>query len=161
MNYDSRRSMVRGGSPRNGSKVRILSGPPSLRIEASATTALFQVSVRAVRVMADAPVTLVDHAGTERPGLDQVERDVVGDRRQERRAAGDDDRTAEHAQLVDEAELDGPGGQAGATDRDILVRRLERRRSTSRKRNQHAPSPTITSQSSRPDLLEVGPEPPS
>ena len=28
-----------------------------------------------VRVLADAPVALVDHARAERPGLDQVERD--------------------------------------------------------------------------------------
>jgi len=63
----------------------------------------------------------------ERPGLDQVERDVFGDRRQERRPATDDDRIAEHAQLVDKAELDSRRGQAGAADRDILVGRVERR----------------------------------
>jgi len=50
-----------------------------------------------------------------------------GDRRQERRAATDDDRIAEHAQLVDKAELDSRRGQAGAADRDILVGRVERR----------------------------------
>ena len=33
-----------------------------------------------VRVIASAPVALVDHARAERPGLDQVERDVFGDR---------------------------------------------------------------------------------
>src|SRR5215212_3179091 len=59
-----------------------------------------------VRLVAGAPVALVDHARAERPGLDQVEWDVFGDRGQERRAATDDDRIAEHAQLVDEAELD-------------------------------------------------------
>ncbi|AHK35124.1 hypothetical protein Pd630_LPD07939 [Rhodococcus opacus PD630] len=59
-----------------------------------------------VRLVAGAPVALVDHARAECPGLDQVERDVFGDRRQERRAATDDDRIAEYAQLVDEAELD-------------------------------------------------------
>src|SRR5215208_2769954 len=59
-----------------------------------------------VRLIAGAPVALVDHARVERPGLDQVQRDVFGDRRQERRAATDDDRIAEHAELVDEAELD-------------------------------------------------------
>src|SRR4051794_24049973 len=32
-----------------------------------------------------------------------------------------------HAQLVDEAELDRPRGQAGAADRDVLVSRVERR----------------------------------
>jgi hypothetical protein len=47
-----------------------------------------------VRVIADAPVSLVDHARAERPGLDQVERDVFGDRRQERRAATDERRRA-------------------------------------------------------------------
>src|SRR5829696_5971370 len=64
-----------------------------------------------VRVIADASVALVDHARAERPGLDQVERDVFGDRRQERRAATDDDRVAKDAQLVDEAELDRLRGQ--------------------------------------------------
>src|SRR5688572_27315302 len=44
-----------------------------------------------VRLIAGAPVALVDHARAERPGLDQVERDVFGDRRQERRAATDRD----------------------------------------------------------------------
>src|SRR5919206_2217786 len=59
-----------------------------------------------VRLLAGAPVALVDHPRAERPGLDQVQRDVFADRRQERRAATDNDRIAEHAQLVDEAELD-------------------------------------------------------
>jgi hypothetical protein len=45
--------------------------------------------------------------------------------RQERRAATDDDRIAEHAQLVDEAELDRRRGQAGAADLDVLVGRVE------------------------------------
>src|SRR6202140_206870 len=104
-----------------------------------------------VRLIAGAPVALVDHARAERPGLDQVQRNVFGDRRQEGRAATDDDRIAEHAelvrgarrregraatddarigehaQLVDEAELDRCGGQAGAADRDVLVGRVERR----------------------------------
>src|SRR5215204_6324537 len=70
---------------------------------------------------------LVDHPRAERPGLDQVQPNVFGDRRQERRAATDDDRIAEHAQLVDEAELDSRRGQAGAADRDVLVGRDERR----------------------------------
>ena len=70
---------------------------------------------------------LVDHARAECPGLDQVQRDVFGNRRQERRATADDDRIAEHAQLADEAELDRRRGQAGAADRDILVSRVERR----------------------------------
>jgi hypothetical protein len=47
-----------------------------------------------VRLIADAPVALIDHPRAERLGLDQVERDVFGDRRQERRAATDDDRIA-------------------------------------------------------------------
>src|SRR5918996_5264330 len=75
----------------------------------------------------DSLVALVDHARAERPGLDQVQRDVVGDRRQERRAGTDDDRIAEHAQLVDEAELDRLRGQAGAADRDVLVSRVQGR----------------------------------
>src|SRR5678815_2414667 len=80
-----------------------------------------------VRLVARPPVPLVDHARAERPGLDQVQRDVFGDRRQERRAATDDDRIAEHAQLLDEAKLDSHRGQAGAADPDILVGRVERR----------------------------------
>src|ERR687894_526718 len=79
-----------------------------------------------VRLIAGAPVALVDHARAERPGLDQVQPDVFGDRRQERRAATDDDRIAEDAQLVDEAELDRRRRQAGAADRDVLVGRVER-----------------------------------
>src|SRR5204862_2962708 len=82
-----------------------------------------------VRLVAGAPVALVDHARAERPGLDQVQPDVFGDRRQERRAATNDDRIAEHAQLVDEAELDRRRGQAGAADRDVLVSRVDRRSS--------------------------------
>src|SRR5437016_4901713 len=80
-----------------------------------------------VRLIAGARVALVDHARAERPGLDQVQRNVLGDRRQERRAATDDDRIAEYAQLVDEAELDRCRGEAGAADRDVLVSRVERR----------------------------------
>src|SRR3954467_13456278 len=71
-----------------------------------------------VGLIAGAPVALVDHARAEGPGLDQVQRDVFGDRRQERRATTYDDRIAEHAQLVDQAELDRLRGQAGAADRD-------------------------------------------
>ena len=67
-----------------------------------------------VRLIADAPVALVNYARAERPGLDQVQRGGFGDRRQERRTATNDDRIAEHAQLVDEAELDSGRGQAGA-----------------------------------------------
>src|SRR5829696_294569 len=80
-----------------------------------------------VRLFANAPVAFVDHARAERLGLDQVQRDVFGGRWQERRAATDDDRVAEDAQLVDEAELDRRRGQAGTADRDVLVRRVERR----------------------------------
>src|SRR5215218_4385889 len=75
----------------------------------------------------DSLVALVDHARAERPGLDQVQSNVFGDRRQVRRAAADDDRISEHAQLVDEAELDRRCGQAGAADLDVLVGRVERR----------------------------------
>ncbi len=53
---------------------------------------------------------------------------VLGNRRQVRRPAADDDRVPEHAQLVDEAELDGRGGQAGAADGDVGGACLERRR---------------------------------
>src|SRR5215204_6221700 len=80
-----------------------------------------------LRLIAGAPVALVDHPRAERPGLDQVQPNVFGDRRQERRAATDDDRIAEHAQLVDEAELDRLRGQAGAADLEVLVSPVERR----------------------------------
>src|SRR3954452_5713652 len=70
-----------------------------------------------------APVALVDHPRAERPGLDQLQRDVLGDGWQKRRAATDDDRMAQHAQLVDEADLYRLRGQAGAADLDVLVRR--------------------------------------
>jgi hypothetical protein len=84
---------------------------PSDFTPADRVSALLEVSVR---VIADAPVALVDHARAERSGLDQVERDVFGDRRQERRAAPDQDGITEHAQLIDKAELDRRRGQAGA-----------------------------------------------
>ena len=80
-----------------------------------------------VRLIAGAPVALVDHARAERPGLDQVERNVLSDRRQERRAAADEDRVAEDVQLVDEAKLHRSRGQAGAADLHVLVGRVERR----------------------------------
>src|SRR3954453_2871933 len=67
--------------------------------------ALMTRTAVSVRLIAGAPVALVDHARAERPGLDQVQRDVLGDRRQERRAATEDDRIAEHEQVVDEAEV--------------------------------------------------------
>src|SRR5437764_4663362 len=51
---------------------------------------------------------------------------MSGDRRQERGAATDDDRMAEYAQLIDEAELDRRRGEAGAADLDVLVSRGER-----------------------------------
>src|SRR3954447_3959470 len=59
-----------------------------------------------LRLIAGAPVALVGHARAEGPGLDQLQRDVVGDGWQERRATTDDDGIAKHAELVDEAELD-------------------------------------------------------
>src|SRR5215207_2127152 len=83
-----------------------------------------------VRVIADASVALVDHARAERPGLDQLQRDVFGDRRQERRAATDDDRIAEHAQLLDEAELERRRGRPP-------------RRSSSRSARRHVPGELV------------------
>ena len=68
------------------------------------------------RAASSTSVTLVDHPCAERPGLDQVQRDLFRDRRQEGGATADHDRMAEHAQLVDEVELDRSLGQAGATD---------------------------------------------
>jgi hypothetical protein len=72
------------------------------RGETAAGEALMTRTAVSVRLSAGAPVALVDHARAERPGLDQIQRDVFGDRRQEPRAATDDDRIAEEAQLVDE-----------------------------------------------------------
>src|SRR5262245_61426147 len=104
-------------------------GPPSVDsrgvILSPRLVALMRSSAVSVRLIADALVALEDHPRAERPGLDQVERDGFGDGRQERRAATDDDRMAEHAQLVDEAELDRRRGKAGAADRDVLVGRIE------------------------------------
>src|SRR5437868_5616635 len=105
-----------GGSGRSTSVM------PAVPAASSVTTIAF---IRDLPVWA--PVALVDHARAERPGLDQVQRDVFGDRRQEWRAAADDDRMAEQAQLVDEAELDRLRGHAGAADLDVLVGRFERR----------------------------------
>jgi hypothetical protein len=68
---------------------------------------------------------------SRRPGLDQLQRDFFDDRRQERRAATDNDRIAEHAQLVDQAEPDRRRCQARAADRDILVGRVQRRSDSS------------------------------
>src|SRR5215210_8407752 len=103
------------------------SGAPSNLEPTSSRSALRFLSVNgtvaSVRLVAGAPIALEDHARAERPGLDQVQGDVFGDRRQERRAATDGDWIAEHAQLVDEAELDRRGGQAGAADPDVIVGR--------------------------------------
>jgi hypothetical protein len=67
------------------------------------------------------------NGGARRSAIEVLEPAGHPVRRQERRAATDDDRVAEHAQLVDEAELDRRRGQAGAADRDVLVSRVERR----------------------------------
>ena len=75
--------------------------------------ALMTRTAVSVRLIAGAPVALLDHARAERPGLDQVEPNVFGDRRQEGGFATDHDRIAEHAQLVDETELDRCRGQVG------------------------------------------------
>jgi hypothetical protein len=47
-----------------------------------------------VRVLADVPAALVDDARGERPRADEIERDLVGDRREESRPATDDDRVS-------------------------------------------------------------------
>src|SRR5215217_1479080 len=57
-------------------------------------------------LIAGAPAALVDHARTER---------------QERRAATEDDRITEHAQLVHEAELERRRGPAGASVRLVAT----------------------------------------
>src|SRR3712207_42718 len=77
-------------------------------------------------LIACARVALEDHARAERPGFDQFQRDVFGDRRQERRTATADHRIAERVQLVDEAAPARGRGQAGAADADVLLSRLER-----------------------------------
>jgi hypothetical protein len=69
-----------------------------------------------VRLIAGAQVALIDHPRAEPPGLDQMQRDVFGDRRQERRAATDDDRIAEHAQLIDKAGVALDTGERTAED---------------------------------------------
>jgi hypothetical protein len=114
------------GHPSGGSHTASASESVSAANTRSGEVLMTRMAV-SVRLIAGAPVALIDHARAERPGLDQVQRDVFGDRRQERRAATEDDRIAEHAQLVDEAELDRCRGQAGAADRDVLVGRVERR----------------------------------
>src|SRR5215217_553117 len=120
-----------------------------------------------VRPIAGVPVALVDHARAERPGLDQLQRDVFGDRRQERRAATDDDRIAEHAQFVDEAELDRRRGQAGAADPDVLVGRVDRRCGLLRHRRLGEPGVALDAveraaeddlRDRAPDVGERGPE---
>jgi hypothetical protein len=68
-----------------------------------------------VRIIAGAPVAFVDHARAERPGVDQGQRDVFGDRRQERRAATDNDRMAKHSQLIDQVELERRRGLSTAS----------------------------------------------
>src|SRR5206468_10467183 len=64
--------------------------PPDLRADfrssRSAAGAGMTRTAVSVRLIAGAPVALVDHARAERPGLDQVEPKVFGDRRQEGRA---------------------------------------------------------------------------
>ena len=70
-----------------------------------------------VRIIAGAPVAFVDHARAERPGVDQGQRDFFGNRRQERRAATDNDRIAKHPQLIDQGELD----TAAASARPQLI----------------------------------------
>jgi hypothetical protein len=91
--------------------------PPSLQLAdefsaAGLTLVAYPIEERdaSVRVIADASVSLVDHPGAERPGLDQIQRDVFGDRWKERRAPTDNVGVAEHAQLVDKAKLDGCRG---------------------------------------------------
>ena len=93
------------GHPSGGSHTASTSKAVSAANARSGEALITQTAV-SVRLIADAPVALIDHARAERPGLDQVQRDVFGDRRQERRAATDDDWIAEHPQLVDQAKLD-------------------------------------------------------
>src|SRR5918997_7086583 len=120
-----------------------------------------------VRLIAGAAVALVDHARAERPGLDQVQRDVVADGWQERRAATDDEGIAKHAQLVDEAELERLRGQAGAADRDVLVSRVERRGDLFGHRRLGEPGVALNAveraaeddlRDSAPDICERGPK---
>src|SRR5215207_6020374 len=93
------------GHPSGGSHTASASAPVSAANTRSGEALMTQTAV-SVRLIADAPVALIDHMGAERPGLDQVQPNVFDDRRQERRAATDNDRIAEHTQLVDEAKLD-------------------------------------------------------
>jgi len=69
-----------------------------------------------VRLVAGAPVALVDHARGERPGFDQIQRDAFGDRRQERRAATEDDRIAARADRSN-----APSGSAMKPSTETLI----------------------------------------
>jgi hypothetical protein len=63
----------------------------------------------------------VDHPRGERPRLDELEVDLLAARREVRRAGAEHDRADEQPELVDEAELDRLGGEAGAADRDLAL----------------------------------------
>src|SRR2546426_6527066 len=154
------------GHPSGGSHTASASESPSAANTRSGEALMTRTAV-SVRLIAGAPVPLVDHARAERLGLDQVEPKVFGDRRQEGRAATDDDRIAEHAQLVDEAELDRCRGQAGAADRDVLVGRVERRSGLLGHRRLGEPGVALNAveraaeddlRDSAPDIGERGPE---
>src|SRR5450631_3700893 len=114
------------GHPSGGSHTASASESVSAANTRSGEALMTRTAV-SVRLIAGAPVALVDHARAERPGLHQVQPNVFGDRPQEGRATTDDDRIAEHAQLVDEAELDRCRGRTGAADQDVPVGRVERR----------------------------------
>jgi hypothetical protein len=90
------------GHPSGGSHTASTSESVSAANTRSGEALMTRTAV-SVRLIADAPVALIDHARAERPSLDQVQPNVFGDRRQERRAATHNDRIAEHAQLIDQA----------------------------------------------------------
>ena len=71
-----------------------------------------------------APVADVNDARAERPGLDQLQVDPLVQGREVGRAPAQDDRTDEEPVLVDEAQLDEGGGQAGAADGQVISRFL-------------------------------------
>src|SRR3954453_22082109 len=79
------------GHPSGGSHTASASKPVSAANTRSGEALVTRTAV-SMRLIADAPVALVDHARAERPGLDQVQPNAFGDRRQEGRAATDDDR---------------------------------------------------------------------
>jgi hypothetical protein len=76
------------GHPSGGSHTASTSESVSAANTRSGEALMTRTAV-SVRLIADAPVALIDHQQAESPSLDQIQRDVFADRRQKRRAATD------------------------------------------------------------------------